>query len=350
VDVGLKRILIPFIVALVSSAVLLGVRSVVFGLLRRWGGKAATGMDETVITALRNPSFFWCIAIGLYGGVAVSDLPERYVFYFSRAINVLVLLSVTFAAAGLSGKMFDHVVRRSNLPIPSTGLAAGIVKGTIFVIGILIILGVLGISVAPLITALGIGGLAVALALKDTLENLFAGVHILMEKSVRVGDFIRLENGQEGYIEDITWRTARIRMVANNMVVIPNSKLAQSVVTNYSLPDKSMTLYLQVPVSFDTDIDKVEALLIEEAGKAAGDVAGLLREPGPQVNFIPGFGENGLNLTLVCRIRDVADQFAVQSALRKRILKRFREEGVEMPSLPRYLYEKKEESPERRTP
>jgi small-conductance mechanosensitive channel len=348
-DLVLKRILVPFIVALVSAGVLFVIRNVTFRLIQRWAGKADTEIRDVVISTLSAPSLFWCIAIGLYSGVVISDLPERYVFYFSRAINVLLILSVTLAASKLSGKMFGNYVQRSNLSVPTTGLALGIVKGSILIIGILIIFGVLGISVTPLITALGIGGLAVALALKDTLENLFAGIHVLMEKSIRVGDFIRLETGQEGYVEDITWRTARVKTLPNNMVVIPNNKLAQSVVTNYSLPDKSMSLSIPVSVSYRTDVDKVERLLLEEAKNAAYDVPGLLGAPEPQVNFIPGFGEYALNLTLVCGIRQFVDQYAVQHALRKRILKRFREEGVEMPYPPRYIYVKKEEGQEGRT-
>ena len=94
-------------------------------------------------------------------------------------------------------------------------------------------LNAVGVSITPIITALGVGGLAMALALQDTLSNLFAGIHILAEHTIRIGDFIRLETGQEGYVEDISWRTTRIRMLPNNMVIVPNSKLAQSVVVNY---------------------------------------------------------------------------------------------------------------------
>jgi len=348
-DIALKRFLIPVVVALVSASVLLVIRGIIFRLLHRRAVNTEAKSWDIIIATLNAPTLFWCIAIGLYSGVVISDLPERYVFYFSRTINVLVILSITMAASKLSGKMFGSFVQRSDLPIPTTGLAMGILKGTILITGILVILGVLGISITPLITALGIGGLAVALALKDTLENLFAGIHILMEKSIRVGDFIRLETGQEGYVEDITWRTARIKMLPNNMVVIPNNKLAQSIVTNYCLPDKSMSLHIPVSVSYDSDIEKVESLLVDEAKKAAADVPGLLREPEPRVNFIPGFGENALNLTLVCRVREFTDQYPVQHALRKRILKRFREGGVEMPFPPRYIYVKKEESGENLT-
>lgn len=345
-DITLKRLLMPFIVALVSAAALFVVRSITFRLLHKWGERSGSAAGDLIISALKAPSFFWAIAIALYSGVATSDLHERHILYFSRIIDILVIFSITLVVSKVSGTLFRNYVQRSNLPIPTTGLAMGILRGTIMAVGLLIILGVLGISITPLITALGVGGLAVALALKDTLENLFAGIHILMEKSIRVGDFIRLETGQEGYVEDITWRTTRIRMLPDNMVVIPNNKLAQSVVTNYYLPEKEMSLQIPVPVSYDSDIEKVERVLGEEAGKAVGQVPGLLGEPRPQVTLIPGFGENSLSLSVVCKIREFADQYPVQNELRKRILRRFREEGIEMVTTPKVIFLKKEDARE----
>jgi small-conductance mechanosensitive channel len=163
-------------------------------------------------------------------------------------------------------------------------------------------------------------------------------MHILVEKSIRVGDFIRLESGQEGYVDDITWRTTRIRMLPNNMVVIPNSKLAQSVVTNYYLPEKRMSLLIPVGVSYSSDPERVEQILVEEAKKAVGEVPGLLGDPEPFVRFIPGFGESSLEFTLVCQVREFTDQYPVQHELRKRIFKRFRQEGIEIPFPHRTVY------------
>lgn len=298
---GLKGIVIPVALAMVSALVLLVFRGIAFRLIHRWAERTETRIDDIIIRSLKVPSIYWCIAIGLYIGVAVSDLPEKYVFYFSRAIHVIVIFSITIAGANLSGKIFKNYIQKSDLPIPTTGLAYGILKGTILVIGFLIILSVLGISITPLITALGVGGLAVALALQDTLANLFAGIHILVEKSIRVGDFVKLETGQEGYVEDITWRTTRIRMLPNNMVIIPNSKMAQSIVTNYYLPEKRMSLLIPVGVSYSSDPEKVEKILVEEAKKAVGEVPGLLGEPEPFVRFIPGFGDSSLDFTLICQ-------------------------------------------------
>lgn len=341
-DINLKRILIPFAIAVVSASVLIIIRGIAFRVLHRWAEKTESKIDDIIIRSFRTPSIYWCIAIGLYIGIAISELPERYVFYISKAIHIIVILSITIATANLTGKIFTNYIQKAELPIPTTGLAYGILKGTILVIGFLIILTVLGISITPLITALGVGGLAVALALQDTLANLFAGIHILMEKSIRVGDFIRLETGQEGYVEDITWRTTRIRMLPNNMVVIPNSKLSQSIVTNYYLPEKRMSLLIPIGVSYSSDPEKVERILIEEAKKAVGEIPGLLGDPEPFVRFIPGFGESSLEFTLICQVKEFVEQYPVQHELRKRIFRRFKEEGIEIPLPHRIVYLREE--------
>jgi len=341
-NIELKDITIPVALGIVSTSILFALRAIVFSLLHKWAERTEAKIDDIIIKAFKVPSLYWCIAIGLYIGVSVSKLPERYIFYFSKVIHIIVIFSITIATANLSGKIFRDYVQKSELPIPTTGLVYGILKGTILVIGFLIILTVLGISITPLITALGVGGLAVALALQDTLANLFAGIHILVEKSIRVGDFIKLETGQEGYVEDITWRTTRIRMLPNNIVVIPNSKLAQSIVTNYYLPEKRMSLLIPVSVSYSSDPEKVEKILVEEAKKAVGEVPGLLGEPEPFVRFIPGFGDSSLDFTLICQVKEFVDQYLVQHELRKRIFKRFKEEGIEIPFPHRTVYLREE--------
>lgn len=330
-DIKFQKMMVPIIVFLSSAALLILLRSIAFRVLNKWAKKTETDIDDIIIRAFRAPSLYWCIAVGLYIGVAVSDLQAKYIFYISKTIHVIVILSITVAAANLSERIFSSFIQKSNLPIPATGLVYGILKGVIFVLGFLIILSLLDISITPFITALGVGGLAVALALQDTLANLFAGIHILIEKTIRVGDFIKLETGQEGYVDDITWRTTRIKMLPNNMVVIPNSKLAQSIVTNYYLPEKKMSLPISISVAYSSDPENVEKILMEEVKKAIGEVPGLLGDPEPAVKFIPGFGESSLDFTLVCQVREFVDQYPVQHELRKRIFKRFKKEGIEIP-------------------
>jgi small-conductance mechanosensitive channel len=343
-NIPFEKFIIPLSISFVSFLVLMILRTVVFKMLHKWAKRSKTRLDNMIIDSLRTPSIYWCIAIAVYTGIALSELSVRYVHYASTLIHAIIILSITIATANLAGRLLTDYVQSSNLPIPTTGLFYGIVKGTILVIGILITLTVIGISITPIITTLGVGGLAVALALQDTLANLFAGIHILVEKSVRIGDFVKLEGGQEGFVEDITWRTTRIRMLPNNMVIIPNSTLAKSVVTNYYLPEKRMSLLIAVSVSVDYGSDPyhIEEVLIDEAKRAVGEIPGLLGDPEPFVRFIPGFGESSLDFTLICQVGEFTDQYLAQHELRKRIFKRFREEGISIPFPHRTVYIREE--------
>jgi small-conductance mechanosensitive channel len=337
-----QQSLLPVAIALAAAAGLIVVRGVTLRVCRGWAEKTENQIVAILVDSFRTPSLFWCLAIGIYAGVAVSDLPEKRALFFNRAIHAIVILSITIGAANLAGRLLGDYLSKSFLPVPATGLAHGILKGVILVLGFLFILSAVGISVTPIITALGVGGLAVALALQDTLANLFAGIYILAEKSLRIGDFIRLESGQEGYVADITWRTTRIRMIPNNMVVIPNSKITQSILTNYYLPEKWMAIQIPVRVSDSSEPEKVERILVEEAEGAGREIPGLLSDPAPYAHLIPGFGDGSLDFTLTCHVREFIDQNPVQHELRKRILRRFREEKIEFPELVRTVAIRKE--------
>lgn len=291
---GSEDMLIAVALVTASVTVLILLRNVLFKALHRLASGTTVQFADMVIASLRVPSLMWCIAIGFSIGLAMTDLPDRIVDRLSKVIHVIVIFSVTLALAHLAGRLFRYYMERSEMSLPSTGLAQGVLRGAILMLGSLVILSHVGVSITPILTALGVGGLAVALALQDTLSNFFAGLHILIEKSIRVGDFVKLESGQEGYVEDITWRTARVRMLPNNIVVIPNKKLAESVVVNYHLPEKRMSVLVPFSVSYAADPDRVEEILIEEATAAAGIVDGLLVDPRPFVRFIPGFGESAL--------------------------------------------------------
>ncbi|MGO9378148.1 MAG: mechanosensitive ion channel family protein [Dissulfurispiraceae bacterium] len=342
-DITVQKVILPVFVAVAVTSATFIARGIAFSILHKWDQKTAARIGEIIDKSVRVPSLYWCVAVGLYVGIVVSEMPEKYASYFDKAIHVMLILSFTAAVANLAGKIFRNYIQKSDLPLPTTGLAYGILKGTIYVAGILIMLGVLGISIAPLITALGVGGLAVALALQDTLANLFAGIHILVEKSIRVGDYIRLESGQEGRVEDITWRTTRIKMMPNNMVIIPNKNLSQSVVINYSLPGKMMMLIMPIGVGYDSDPETIETILMEEVDKAKGEIVGLLPDSQPSVRLV-GFGESSLDFTLSCQIEEYSYQQAVQHELRKRIFRRFKEKGIEIPFTQRTVFIRSEKS------
>jgi small-conductance mechanosensitive channel len=188
----------------------------------------------------------------------------------------------------------------------------------------------LGFRITPILTALGVGGLAVALALQDTLSNLFSGFYVAVARQVRLGDYIKLNTGEEGYVTDIGWRSTTIRALANNMILVPNAKLAQAVVTNYHLPEKRMGIDIPVVVSHGSDLDRVEAILLEVAQQSAQEVPGMVAEPAPNVMFDPGFTDSGLGFKVGVQVAEFVAQFGVRNELRKRIYRRLKAEGVQI--------------------
>jgi len=313
----------------VVTGVALGFRRLAFRALYKWA--AGTKLDEIVLRSLRLPSIAWAVLIGVYVAVDTAHLSARPTAVTLNFVYALLVLSVTAAIANFSGALLDHAFQEKNLPIPATGLSLTIFKTAIWLVGVLVLLSSLGVSITPILTALGVGGLAVALALQETLSNFFAGLHLLLARPFRVGDFVRLETGQEGYVLDIGWRATKLRMLPNNVLIVPNSKMAQSIVTNYYLPEPRMSLLIQIGVSYDADPEQVERILLEEAAQAVGQVPGLLGQPAPMVRFIPGFGESSLDFTLICQVREFTDQYLVQHELRKRIFRRLKKEGIEIP-------------------
>ena len=124
--------------------------------------------------------------------------------------------------------------------------------------GILFILSSYGISISPLLTALGAGGLASALALQDTLANLFSGITTLVSKQVHMGDYIRLSSGEAGRVVDMNWRNTTIRTATGNMVIVPNKSIATATLTNYEQPLAECTISIPLTITYDNDLQRVE--------------------------------------------------------------------------------------------
>jgi small-conductance mechanosensitive channel len=186
------------------------------------------------------------------------------------------------------------------------------------------------VAISPLLTALGVGGLAVALALQETLANLFSGINILVAKQIKVGDFVKLATGEEGHIVDMNWRNTTINTPAENMVVIPNQKFASSTITNYSLPVAACYIAIPLGVSYESDLDHVE--------KVTGEVAKeILQETkGGDISFEPfvefsSFAEYSINFNVILRVQTITDQSSILHQFIKKLHVRYQQEGIIMP-------------------
>lgn len=197
-------------------------------------------------------------------------------------------------------------------------------------LGIFILLDLLGITLTPFLASLGIGSLAVGLALQDTLSNLFAGFYLTLDRPARTGDYIRLASGEEGYVEKIGWRSTQVRMLPNNMFVIPNSKLASSIFTNFYLPDRELAVLVDVGVSYNCDLEKVEKITGEVGRALMQEVDGGVRDFKPFIRYNK-FGDSSINFTVILRGREYVDQYLIKHEFIKRLHERYRKEGIEIP-------------------
>jgi small-conductance mechanosensitive channel len=314
------------------------IRRLVFRTLSRWCRKTKNQADDLIIRAIRGPFMIWVLMVGIQLATQASPLPSKISSLISKALLILLIVSITAVAAKTASELIRIYGNRLQGALPVTSLSQNLARLAVIAIGILLILNSLGVSITPILTALGVGGLAVALALQDTLANLFSGFYVSLAGYIRLGDYIKLESGEEGYVTDIGWRSTTIRALANNLIIIPNSKLGQAIVTNYHLPEKRMSLLVPVSVSYDCNPEAIEKLLVDEAKKAIGEIPGLLAQPEPLVRFIPGFGSSSLDFTLICQISEFVDQYRAQHELRKKIFARFRLEGIEIPFPIRTVY------------
>jgi len=321
-------------VAVFAATVALGwlVRAVVLRALRTWTDRSQSRAGLILTQALRGPILIWSVILGVHLAVLFSDLPARFTSWTPAALLGLWIVSLTIMFMRIAGDWVRYYGGQVPGALPVTTLTESLARLSVLILGVLLLLKyALKVEVTPLLTALGVGGLAVALALQDTLSNLFAGFYVAVARQIRLGDYIKLNTGEEGYVHDIGWRNTTIRALARNLIIIPNAKLAQAIVTNYCLPDKRMGASLQVGVSYAADPDRVERVLLEVAQKAAGEIAGMLAEPAPSVAFDPGFGDSAQLFTVNFQVAEFVDQFNARNELRKRIARRLREEGIEIP-------------------
>ncbi len=329
--------LIPTLILVGSLVAGIIGRRYLFRYLHIWAQRTTWEFDDIVITAMRGPFVLWIAALGIYLALEFSKLSDELVALLGKVLLALVVLSMTLVIANIVSALFQRAVARGEVEAPATSLTRTFIKVGVIIVGLLVLLSTLGISITPILTAFGIGGLAVALALQDTLTNLFAGFNVSMARQVRVGDYIRLDSGQEGYVTDINWRTTSIRDFSNNLIIIPNAKLAQSIITNYYMPDKPVTVRIPVSVSYSSDPEHVERVLLEIGQQAITEMPQLDPSFAPVVRFT-NMGEFSLDFLLVVRAKTFDDQFSAQHELRKRIFKRLREEKIEIPFPVRTIY------------
>lgn len=315
----------PVAIFLAALFLVLAVRHLLLRLARR---RLASGRYGAIfLDMIQFPSVLWCLAAALATALRFASLDERQIHLAGVWIIVFLIVSFSLVAAAIMARMVAAYGEKGRLPFAVAGLSRTLTHIFVLSIGGMMLLHYLGINIAPLLTALGVGGLAVALALQDTLANFFAGVHILVENPITVGDFVRLASGEEGTVVDIGWRTTRMLAPNNSVIVIPNTKITSGILTNFNLPETETAVEAVIIAGLDADPSQLKTIALEEALQ----VTGVLRSSQPLFIFDPGPTPTHMQAKVIVHVGNRLSGGLIAAEIRMRIIERFRREGVPLP-------------------
>ncbi len=305
---------------------------IVFVLVRKWSARTKNTIDDLVIDSLALPSKLLLWAAGIL--VSMHWLPREQapdlVSWLLVVCKILGLVSVVLFVDKFLRGLISHASARVEILHTSGPVVQGFVRVVVVVMGGLVLLDTFGVSITPLIASLGIGSLAVALALQPTLENFFSGVQLIADKPIQIGQFVKLESGEEGTVACIGWRSTWITMSNNNTVVIPNKTLVNTRVTNYFYPSQELVVLVGIGVHYASDLDKVEQVTVAVARKIMKESSGGVPSFDPFIRYHT-FGEYSIGLNVIMRAKDWPSSHLVKHDFIKEVLKVYAAEGIIIP-------------------
>jgi small-conductance mechanosensitive channel len=304
--------------------------------LRRMMRRSKTHVDDLALRTVRKQLPIWFLALGVAVGAYWAPISATVRLWTDRSIASIFILSMCWAISSfLTGLIALRADPGQEIP-PVNSLIQSLIRIVVLCLGALVILGQMGVAITPLLTALGVSSLAVALALQPTLTNLFAGLSILLSHRIRVGDYVELESGQGGVIIDVGWRSTLIEELAGNTFILPNAKFSEMLVKNYNLPASQHSLSVEVKLAPVVDLERAETIAREVARDVQRTVAGAIHDYEPGVVY-KAFGDNGVVMSITLRVRDYRDRGAVTSELIKKLYRRYAELGLEISVAPRHV-------------
>ena len=305
-------------------------KRVVLGGMRRVAGRTTWTWDDVVVRALSPALSLAIVASGLVVLERILPLPPAWDRALDAGLAAAVAVALVLFADRACRGLLDHLAQRSPALLGARGLILSAARGVVIALGLLIVLDSIGISITPLLASLGIGSLAVALALQETLANLFAGVYMIIDRPIEPGHLVRLESGEEGSVLRVGWRSTWIRTPSNNTVVVPNARLAGSIITNYSQGDKQVLMTVPFMVEYGSDLERVQRAALEVAREVLRTAEGGVRDFEPQIRC-EGFADSSIGLIAVLRARDYPSIAAVRHEFIRCLHERFRREGIVIP-------------------
>jgi MscS family membrane protein len=342
-DLLLKNILLALVIAALSWAAARLSQYILTKWVSKFTAFTRTALDDTLINTVKGPVYYIILLLGLRFASGTLSLPAQIQKIINGAvyiIGVFIAILVIYRVTNLLLKWYirklakktDKAVEKDFLP-----LIEKISTLFIFLVGIIIILNHFHYDVLSLITALGIGSLAIGLAAKDTLANMISGFTIMVDRPFRVGDRIQLSSGEIGDVLQIGLRSTQIKTFDHTAIIVPNTELANMKLINLAYPDNLLKGRIDIGIAYGSDVEKAKKIMVD----AALSLDYVLKDPEPIVYF-DEFGDSALLLFMRFWVREYLDRIAAKDAINMLIKKRFEEEGIEIPFPIRTVYMKRE--------
>lgn len=324
------------LVALLILVLFLAMSSIMVKLLNKWGRQltsfTATDLDDRLLNRVMPYVSRLFAVTGVYLSIRSLPLHEKLIVVVSGIIYVILVVIVCSLIYRIIDELMQwylssqqdsaaSVMSRQMMPV-----AEKIVSLFLMGAALIVILKHFNYDIFSLVTALGIGSLAIGMAAKDTLAHMISGFTIMLDRPFRIGDRIQLVGGQVGDVADIGLRSTKIKTLDNQLLIIPNSDLCNTMLTNQAFPNSRAKGRINIGVAYGSDVDLVKSLLVA----TAAEVGDVLEDPAPEAFFV-SFGDSALNMALFFWVEEYGNLFAVTDKINSLIIKRFNENSVEIP-------------------
>ena len=300
---------------------------------RRSSDKFLNSTIFLILDSLVNPFAFLIFILGVISALLLADSLETWHGGLITTAVASIIIAGTYGAVRIFDSLLNWQLARMKdrakkpIDLGAAMFLKRFIQILMYAFGLLFLLDYLGIPISPLIASLGIGGLAVALALQPTLANFFAGAQIISDRVARVGDFIEIDENTRGYVVDVGWRSTRIRTPFNNVIILPNSLLANSQVTNYNIPNPGLAVSVYCGVSYDSDLAYVKKGALEVANETVEQMDEAVKTFEPMVAF-DNFDESNIVFWVWIQAKDRLSSFFLKSGLIMRLQERFKAENI----------------------
>ncbi len=337
------------IFAIVTAVAFTVARWILNKALKKLAGKTRTSLDDRLIRACGKPLGFIIFIVGLHYVINAFSpfLTEGINKHIGGVVYVLIAGTVAIWLMRLVTEFFEWYAETIASRTESTAddefipLIIRLAKIIIGVIWLIAVLKHFEQDVQSLVISLGVGSLALALAAQETLSNMIAGFVIMTDRPFRIGDRIELSDGKVGDVYQIGLRSTKLMTFDNTLIIVPNSEIVKERVVNRSYPDPLIRVRIDVGVSYKSDVDQVKRILT----KVFKDHPEILDKPEPMTYFV-NFGDSSLDFMVIGRVDSWKKQFATSDDLRCEIIRRFRQEGIEIPFPQRDIWIRSGQSPD----